>query len=473
MTDTNPTEGARQSLDVGSARQLANTTKTVPQMAGITPRWLLRLLPWVNVESGTYRVNRRKAVAKKATRVPSLLEGDQARVSADDLRKVAIFSDADAAILEAMAERLATKRVAAGDTIVKEGDAGDAFYVIARGKAEVSTLGGHGETLRVAVLGTGDYFGEIALLRGTPRTATVKAVTAGVLLTLAKKDFDAVLGRAPGLREDFQRRVTERMKLLAEVEEHGERRLEAVASRQGESDLPQVFVEYEDAPREYPLHQLQTIVRVHTRVSDIYSKPIDQLREQLRLAVEGLKERQEYETVNHPDFGLLHQPETFMRVRSRNGRPTPDDMDELLSKVWKKPAYFLAHPRAIAAFGRECTRRGVPPPTMNLFGSPFLTWRGVPLVPCDKLGVVGHGRGAGTTNILLMRVGEAEQGVVGLHQTGIPGEQMPSLSVRFMGINAKSVASYLVTSYFSAAVLTGDALGVLEDVETGYYHEYA
>ncbi|MFX5660523.1 hypothetical protein ABTE05_19345, partial [Acinetobacter baumannii] len=93
---------------------------------------------------------------------------------------------------------------------------------------------------------------------------------------------------------------------------------------------------------------------------------------------------------------------------TRSGAPTPDDMDELLSRVWKKPAFFLAHPKAIAACGRECTSRGVPPPTVNLFGSPFLTWRGVPIVPCDKLLVDGHSRtrnSAGTTNILLLRVG--------------------------------------------------------------------
>ena len=71
-----------------------------------------------------------------------------------------------------------------------------------------------------------------------------------------------------------------------------------------------------------------------------------------------------------------------------------------------------------------------------------------------------------------MRVGEQEQGVVGLHQTGIPGEQMPGLSVRFMNINPKSVASYLITNYFSVASLTPDALGVLENVQVGYYHEY-
>ena len=105
-----------------------------------------------------------------------------------------------------------------------------------------------------------------------------------------------------------------------------------------------------------------------------------------------------------------------MRVKTRKGAPTPDDLDELISKVWKEPAFFLAHPRAIAAFGRECTRRGVPPPTVNIFGSPFLTWRGLPIVPTDKLAVKGD-----KTNILLLRTGEKKQGVVGLFQPGIPG----------------------------------------------------
>ena len=80
------------------------------------------------------------------------------------------------------------------------------------------------------------------------------------------------------------------------------------------------------------------------------------------------------------------------------------NLDELIATVWKEPAFFLAHPRAIAAFGRECTRRGVPPPTVNLFGSPFLTWRGLPLVPSDKLPIKGN-----KTEVLLMRTGERKR----------------------------------------------------------------
>ena len=156
-----------------------------------------------------------------------------------------------------------------------------------------------------------------------------------------------------------------------------------------------------------------------------------------------------------------------MTISTRTGAPTPDDLDELIARVWKEPAFFLAHPEAIAAFGRECTRRGVPPPTVNLFGSPFLTWRGLPLVPSDKIPLEG-----GTSKILLLRTGEKKQGVVGLFQPGVPGEVSPSLSVRFMGINRKAIASYLVSLYSSLAVLTEDALGVLDNVEVGKYHAY-
>src|SRR5436190_5722084 len=126
-----------------------------------------------------------------------------------------------------------------------------------------------------------------------------------------------------------------------------------------------------------------------------------------------------------------------MRISTRYGAPTPDDLDELLALVWKKPAFFLAHPRAIAAFERECTWRGVPPVTTVLYGTPVITWRGVPLIPTDKLEIGKSNRNPadqrfGTTSILLLRIGEADQGVVGLHQVGIPGEIMPSLSARLM-----------------------------------------
>src|SRR5258706_1485594 len=157
-----------------------------------------------------------------------------------------------------------------------------------------------------------------------------------------------------------------------------------------------------------------------------------------------------------------------MRISTRYGAPTPDDLDELLALVWKEPAFFVAHPKAIAAFGRECTFRGVPPATLNLFGSPFLAWRGLPLVPCDKIPIVDN-----KSDILLMRTGERKRGVIGLFQPGIPGEVAPSLSVRMMGINQNGSASYLLSLYCSVAILTHDAIGCLEGVTIDSYYDYA
>ncbi len=87
----------------------------------------------------------------------------------------------------------------------------------------------------------------------------------------------------------------------------------------------------------------------------------------------------------------------------------------------------------------------------------------MPIFPCNKIPISD----TRTSSILLMRTGEEDEGVVGLHQTGIPDEYEPGLNVRFMGINEKAIISYLVSTYYSAAVLVPDALGILENVEIG------
>jgi hypothetical protein len=256
----------------------------------------------------------------------------------------------------------------------------------------------------------------------------------------------------------------------------GDTPLDALCSQDPKQiDIPQGFVQYETKPREYRLSSISTIINVDTKISDVYSSPYDQIGEQIGLAIESLKERQESQLINNDDYGLLKNVVDSQRIRPRKDAPTPDDLDELIAKVWKEPSYFLAHPRAIAAFERECTRRGVPPVTVSLSGGTFITWRGVPLIPTDKLfvdGLKNPKSQSGKTNILLLRTGEANRGVIGLYQAGLPNEQSRGLSVRFRGIDDKGVASYLLSLYCSAAILADDAIAVLEDVEVGEYYDY-
>jgi hypothetical protein len=467
----------RISLSTSAARNLATTTKTRVQVSGLSSRYLLKLLPWTHVQAGTFRVNRRKVVLADAGKINARIEGQQVVFEdAAALRALPLLQSLSQSFLETLKDRFKTERCKQDDVIVAEGSKGDKLYILVQGKVEVTRADAEGERVRIAVLNHGDYFGEMALLRGEPRTATVTARTPCVFITLDRKQFDKLLDEAPGLRSEFEQQVARRQAQLDNINEYGETGIALSSGLEDEDDLAESFVDYDEMPPEYPLNAIQTIVRVHTRVADLYNDPINQLQEQIRLTVEDMKERQEWELINNAQFGLLRQAPPSMRIPTLGGPPTPDDLDELLSKVWKEPAFFLAHPRAIAAFGRECTRRGTPPPTMNLFGVPMITWRGVPLVPCDKLLVDGKTRptqSGGTTNILLMRVGEERQGVIGLHHAGVPGEHSPSLSVRSMGINNKAIAEYLMTLYSNVAVLTPDALGVLENVQVGNYYDYS
>ncbi|CAM3071945.1 hypothetical protein [Skermania piniformis] len=303
------------SLGTAGARTLATVTKTVPQMRAITPRWLIRMLPWVDLAAGTYRVNRR-------------------------------------------------------------------------------------------------------------------AVDPG----------------RPGNK-------------------HGEVAIEIASGHLGEATLPTTFADYDPGPPEYELAVAQTRVRVHTRVADLFDEPMDQTEQQLRLARAALAERQEYELLHDPGFGLLHHVHDTQRVAG-SGPPDPDQLDELLSRR-RKSRFFLAHPRTIAAFHRECTRRGLYPGTTTVAGSTLTTWRGVPLLPTDKLPIGAEQTGS----VLVLRTGAADHGVVGLRPAVLPDQVAPGWSVRSAGIDERAVRTWLVSVYFAAARLVPDALGMLTGVDVGVRHE--
>ncbi|MEV0598096.1 family 2B encapsulin nanocompartment shell protein [Streptomyces sp. NPDC050315] len=451
------------SLSTAAARNLASTTKTVPQMQGISSRWLLRLLPWVQVSGGAYRVNRRLTHTLGDGRVEFVATGADVRVIPTELRELPpLRTFEDETVLGALAERFAQREVAAGEAIVEAGRPADEVVLIAHGKSNKLGTGKYGDPTVLGVLADGDYVGE-GLLTGADGEweFTVRAVTSCTVLSLSRAAFEEVQGRADGLRTHLEE--VRSASHLAQ-NKRGEAAIDLASGHAGEPVLPSTFVDYELSPREYELSVAQTVLRVHSRVADLYNEPMNQVEQQLRLTVEALRERQEHELVNSRDFGLLHNADFKQRIRTHSGPPTPDDLDELISRR-RKTQYLLAHPKAIAAFGRECSKRGLYPQGVELEGHQVPAWRGIPILPCNKIPVSP----AGTSSILAMRTGEEDQGVVGLHQAGIPDEIEPSLNARFMGIDDKAIISYLVSAYYSAAVLVPDALGILEDVEIGHY----
>jgi CRP-like cAMP-binding protein len=343
-----------------------------------------------------------------------------------------------------------------GELIAQAEQPADRIVLIASGKANKLGTGKYGDQTVLEVLADGEHFGAPSLLAGN-WPYTVQAVTHCTVLSLPSHTLQELLTQSPRLRAQLE---------LAQETAHkpqnryGEAAIDLASGHEGEPDLPGTFVDYDAAPREYPLSVAQTILRVHSRVADLYNEPMNQVEQQLRLTIEALRERQEHELINNREFGLLHNVDRKQRLQTRLGPPTPDDLDALLSRR-RRTHFFLAHPRAIAAFGKECNRLGIHSPAVELHGVRVTAWRGVPLLPCNKIPITGNH----VTAILALRTGEENQGVIGLHQTGIPDEYQPGLSVRFMGINEKAIISYLVSAYYSAAVLVPDALGVLFNVE--------
>ncbi len=131
-------------------------------------------------------------------------DGFQARIEPAKLASIPILSGLDESQLGQIAPLFVTDNVPAGRTLMQQGDPGDRFYLIVRGKVEVLIAAGEEAPRRAAVLEDGDFFGEVALLRNTPRNATVRTLAPSTFLTLTRGQFADLMTRLPSVREAIE-----------------------------------------------------------------------------------------------------------------------------------------------------------------------------------------------------------------------------------------------------------------------------
>lgn len=128
----------------------------------------------------------------------------RAVIMVERLQRIPIFCEIDPVILTEVAHFFYSEQVPEGRVVIQEGDTGDVFYILVHGKVEVLKTGTDGRQCRVAVLQDGDHFGEIALLKSLPRTATILTLTPCILLSLRREYFDRLLAKTPYLREKLE-----------------------------------------------------------------------------------------------------------------------------------------------------------------------------------------------------------------------------------------------------------------------------
>src|SRR5690606_37924039 len=333
----------RLALGARAARNLATTTKSVPQTQEITPRWLLERLPWVRTEAGAYRVNRRLTYRLGDGLVTFVNDGADVRVVPPELAELPPLRGlAGAEVLGALAGRFEQREYAAGETIAERGRPAGAVHLIAHGKVALTRPGEYGGEAEAGILADGRFFGERVLLAADEEwPLTYRALTPTIVLALTREAIEELTERSGVLRAHLEEY---RDAPAPPQNRHGEAAIELASGHDGEPVLPGTFVDYEASPREDELGVTHTPPRVHTRAAGLYNGPMDQVEQQLRLTVEAVRERQEHELVNNRDFGLLHNADLRQRIQTRGGPPTPDDLDELLARR-RKSRFFLAHPR--------------------------------------------------------------------------------------------------------------------------------
>lgn len=196
----------QQSLGTAAARNLATTTKSAPQMQEISSRWLLRMLPWVNVQGGTYRVNRRLTYAVGDGRVTFVKTGDRVEVIPAELGELpALRSYEDEDVLTELARRCEQREFGAGTVIAEFGSRADEVFLLAHGRVEKVGTGPYGDDSVLGVLADGAYFGDQALLDPDAIWEyTARAVTACTVLVLPRQSVEQVAERTESLSEHLQ-----------------------------------------------------------------------------------------------------------------------------------------------------------------------------------------------------------------------------------------------------------------------------
>ncbi len=128
-----------------------------------------------------------------------------------------LFDQFPPAALEELLSSTSVRNFAVGDTLVREGDPGASLFLIEDGEVEVRTADPAGRQVSLARLGPGEFFGEVSILTGLPRTATVVAVSASTVIEIQRTDIDAIATRHPRVREVLKRFYEERAQATVEA----------------------------------------------------------------------------------------------------------------------------------------------------------------------------------------------------------------------------------------------------------------
>ena len=130
--------------------------------------------------------------------------GRKADMTTEHLKLIELFSDLHNPLLEEIISYMDTEHFEEQQTVIQQGEEGDKFYIIVRGRVEVMLEQELNSMKRLAVLEDGDYFGEMALLKEIPRTATIRTLNSCTLLSMKRSHFYKILDESTSFRQRIE-----------------------------------------------------------------------------------------------------------------------------------------------------------------------------------------------------------------------------------------------------------------------------
>ena len=211
-------------------------------------------------------------------------------------------------------------------------------------------------------------------------------------------------------------------------------------------------IELNHQPTEIDIVPIETLIKIPSRVHDVMNYPHNQMEHQIRLTVDNIYEHQESYFINNPDTGLITYCTANDRTKQYGTTITPNILDELLSRVWMKPTFYLMHPNALSQFCITCNSLSLNTGSVELFGYTFVTWRGLPIITSDK---IPHDK---VTHIFLIRTGVADYGVVQLYNMTPTKSGHPSIFIETSPTDNMGSINTRVTLYTNIAVLSKESI---------------
>ncbi len=255
--------------------------------------------------------------------------------------------------------------MSAGTTIGEQGQAADRLYLVVHGRVIRQGTGHFGQDTHLGVVSDGGYFGADALTaEDASWDYSAIAGTDCTLLVLSREQFGGVTGQSPALGAAAGAYADAKSR---PQNARGEADIAIASGHSGEPALPSTFADYELAPREYELSVAQSVLRVHSRVADLFNQPMNQVQQQLRLTIEALRERQEHEMINNATTGCCTTPSTRSASRPTPGRPP--------RTTWTSCCPGAAAPGTSSRI-RARSRRSAASATAAGCTRPASTWRG-------------------------------------------------------------------------------------------------